>query len=123
MLESKRQAKTDLFNQISEFHQESEEKYFNLMENAPDGIILIDRKGVIQSVNKAFCSLSGFEEKDFVGKFFLKVPTLLLQDLSFFLDAFRRIIKGEFIKPFEFKYRHKNGTVRKAEAHVSLMRN
>jgi PAS domain-containing protein len=64
--------------------KESESKYRNLVESSPDGIISLRKNGRILSVNESFCKLTGFEKSDFIDKFFLKIPTLLTQDLEFF---------------------------------------
>ncbi|HKM60388.1 MAG TPA: PAS domain S-box protein, partial [Candidatus Bathyarchaeia archaeon] len=51
---------------------ESEEKYKNLFENAPDVIVAIDLNGKITSVNKAIVQ-HGFEENEIVGESIFKL--------------------------------------------------
>ncbi len=70
----------------------NEERYRALFEYAADGIVLVDGKGVFLSVNKAFCTLTGYDEKDFIGKFFIKAPTFLAKDFSFYKNIFKKIV-------------------------------
>ena len=51
---------------------ESEEKYKNLFENAPDVIVTIDLNGKITSVNKTITQ-HGFEENEIVGESIFKL--------------------------------------------------
>jgi len=51
---------------------ESEEKYKNLFENAPDVIVTIDLNGKITSVNKAITQ-HGFKENEIVGESIFKL--------------------------------------------------
>ncbi|MEO6230248.1 MAG: PAS domain S-box protein [Ferruginibacter sp.] len=47
---------------------ESEMKYRSLIEQASDGIVISDTKGIILEVNKSVCSLSGYSKEDMLGK-------------------------------------------------------
>ncbi len=46
----------------------SEERYKTLVENLSDGIILLDKGGMILSYNQSFCRLFGFEKEEIEGK-------------------------------------------------------
>jgi len=102
--------------------RESEEKYRNIVELAPDGIATVDLKGVITSCNTAFSKLTGFSKDELVGKHFTKLPTLRAKDLPKYVKMFSPIIKGKISGPIEFVWRHKDGSIRLGEAHASLMR-
>jgi PAS domain S-box-containing protein len=60
--------------------RESEEKYRNLFDLAPDGITTITRTGTITSVNAAFSRLTGFSKEELMGKHFTKIGTLRRRD-------------------------------------------
>jgi len=47
---------------------ESEREYRSLMEQALEGIILLDRRGIIRTVNKSACVISGFAAEEMVGR-------------------------------------------------------
>ena len=44
------------------------ELYRALFQNAPDGIVVVDRKGVIGDVNPAACQMFGYEPADLMGQ-------------------------------------------------------
>ena len=48
--------------------RESEEKWRSLVELAPDGIVTMNMKGVITSINSAFTRLTGYSSEEVVGK-------------------------------------------------------
>lgn len=48
--------------------RESEEKLRNIFEFAADGIITIDERGIIQSVNKAIQRIFQYSESELVGQ-------------------------------------------------------
>ena len=47
--------------------RESEENYRNIVELAPDGIITVNTKGVVNSCNTAFSKLSGYSKDEIIG--------------------------------------------------------
>jgi PAS domain S-box-containing protein len=102
--------------------RESEEKYRNIVELAPDGIITTDMKGVFTSCNSAFLTLTGYEKEEIVGKHFTRLPTIQAMDIPMYINLFKKFIKGGISGPFEFTWIHKNGSKRIGEAYVSLIR-
>ncbi len=55
---------------------ESDEQYKLLFELSPDGIVTLDMKGVITSVNSAFLKLTEFSKEEIVGKHISQLGTL-----------------------------------------------
>lgn len=49
--------------------QESEARYRMLIEESPEGILIIDTEGYILLANPIACSLLGYEESQLIGKF------------------------------------------------------
>lgn len=45
----------------------SEEKYRLLYQNAPIGIVIVDRKGIIQDCNEYLLNLMGYQREEFIG--------------------------------------------------------
>ena len=60
--------------------QESEEKYRNLFENAPDGISLLDSKGYIMDCNLTDQKHIGFDYTEIIGK---HITTFFKEDYKF----------------------------------------
>jgi PAS domain S-box-containing protein len=102
--------------------RESEEKYRNIVELAPDGIITADLKGVVTSCNPAFSKLTGYSEDEIVGKHFTKLPTLRLKDIPRYMKIFNSVIRNKVPKPFQLTWFHKDGTARLGEVHLARMR-
>ncbi len=102
--------------------RESEERYKNIVELAPDGILTVDLKGFVISCNSSFSKISGYSCSDIIGKHFTKLPTLSVQDISKYAKVFKSIIIGKVPKPFEIQWIHKNGSTKWGDIHVSLMK-
>jgi len=102
--------------------RESEEKYRNLVELAPDGIATVNRKGVVTSVNTAFSKLTGFSKDKLVGKHFTKLGTIRARDLPNYLKLISSVFRGKIPPPVESVYLRRDGTQAWAEAHIGLLR-
>lgn len=101
---------------------EIEEKYRNIVELAPDGIMTFDLKGVITSCNTSFLNLTGYSEDEIVNKKFTKLPTLRKSDMPRFTRIFASLLKGNVPKPVEISWIRKDGAVRVGEVLVSIMK-
>jgi two-component system, sporulation sensor kinase A len=51
----------------------SEEQFRSVWENSSEGMRLSNQEGKIVAVNEAFCKLTGFEEKEIIGKYFYEL--------------------------------------------------
>jgi len=102
--------------------KESEEKYRNIVDLAPDGIITVDLKGVITCVNAAFTRLTGYSEKEVVGKHFTGIDALRTEDINYYLKLFDSVADGQTLPPTEFVYLRKDGTERIAEVHFGFLK-
>ncbi|MFP4520617.1 MAG: PAS domain S-box protein [Fibrobacterota bacterium] len=100
----------------------SEQKFRGIIENSPDGFVFINRGGKIVSINNRLCELTGYCKEDIEGKFFLRVPALIKQDLGWYFGIFRRTLKDGHADPLTFRYIHKNGSIRYGEARASILR-
>ena len=99
----------------------SEEKYRNIVELSPDGIITINKTGKILSVNKSFCALTGFSEKDYLGINISKIPTKPKTSLGNIMKLIPKVFKGKDLGTIKFKWTHKNGENRDGEARTKKM--
>jgi len=73
----------------------SEERYRNLVELAPDGIVTLDKKGYVLSVNTAMLEIGGYSNRDFVGKHFSEIPSLFRVDIPEYAKIFTSLISGK----------------------------
>jgi len=102
--------------------KESEEKYREIVELAPDGVLTINLKGVITSCNTAFSNLADISKDNIVGKHFTKLPRVRPRDIPKYIKMFNTLIKKEVPKPLEIEWHRKDGTTRWGEFLVSLMK-
>ena len=107
---------------MEEALRQSQEKYRNIVELAPDGIMTVNTKGFITSINPAFSTLTGYSKDEIVGKHFTKLPTIQMKDILKFVKLSRSFFRGKTIPLVEFVYRRKDGTIAWGEAHPSLMK-
>ena len=101
---------------------ESEEKYRNIVEMSPNGIVTVDLKGRITTCNKAFFDETGYSREEIIGKKFTRLPHLPKRDIQRNLKIFGSLIKGKIPKPLRFDWIQKDGTERTSEAYISLIR-
>jgi two-component system cell cycle sensor histidine kinase/response regulator CckA len=101
---------------------ESRERYRNLIELAPDGIIMSDMDGYVRVVNTAFLSLTGFKKSDIEGKHFTKLPTTVTGDFESHEEIFQKIMVSETMRNATFQFRCKNGSLKWGEADISLIK-
>ncbi len=99
-----------------------EQRWRSLVELAPDGILTLNMKGVVTSVNTSFLELSGFARDEIVGKYALRLGTLRARDLPRYAGILARILKGGVHPPIEFLYRKKDKTTAWAEARVVVVK-
>ena len=92
---------------------ESEQRYRNLVENAPDVIYTLASDGTITSLNPAFEKITGWPRSEWLHKQF--APILHPDDLSRGLEFLQRVLKGEKIVPFELRVLGKSGDYLTAE--------
>ena len=92
---------------------ESEQRYRNLVENAPDVIFTLTSDGTIISLNPAFEKITGYSRSEWLHKQF--APILHPDDLSRGLEFLQRVLKGEKIAPFELRVVRKSGDYLVAE--------
>ena len=89
--------------------RESEEKYRSLVEEAGDGIMVIDEDATISYVNDYLLDLGGYERDDILGKEFMEfVPEKYLAST---LEMFEKALNGEESPAMELDLRRKDGSL------------
>ena len=100
------QAKAE-WGQAEKLLRTSEENYRQLVELSPNGIVTINLKGIVLSVNRSFTDLTGFAENEFVGGHITKMPTKPKVFSSTVARIFSDIVKEKKIGIVEFEWQHK----------------
>ncbi|MHA1380956.1 MAG: PAS domain-containing sensor histidine kinase [Candidatus Helarchaeota archaeon] len=98
--------------------QESEEKYSALVEQAQEGVIII-QYGVLKFANKAVCEISGYSKEDIMDKPFLKLS--ILENVYTINPDDEYHIKEDFYPIYESKLECKDGTIKDLEIIVNII--
>lgn len=85
------------------------EKYKNYFEQVPEGIIFVNHKGIITSVNQALQNLSGFRSDLFIGFKLTRIPFLNPIDIPRFQALVDSIYDGLHPVSFEFEWTNAAG--------------
>ena len=105
-----------------ELSRESEEKYRDTVELAPDGIVIVSLEGVVTSCNTAFATMMGFSREEIIGHHFTSLPSMHEENIPEYLELFTSLIQEETLKPFEISWLCQGETPRFGEVHFSLMK-
>ncbi len=85
------------------------EKYWSIIANMNLGLIEVDNQDVIQLVNQSFCAMSGYSEKELLGK--KAVEMLKVQEKTIILDKGKDRLKGKS-DSYEIQVKTKNNELR-----------
>ena len=95
----------------------SEERYRSLIELAPEGIMTLNLKGEVTSINTAYARLTGYSENEIVGQHFTKLGTAMsLKDMPKYIKMFTSMLRGKAPPLVEFDFKRKDGTLGRGEA-------
>jgi len=99
----------------------SEERFRNAFANAATGMALTNLGGHFLEVNRAFCQITGYTERELVARDFPSITHP--DDLPRNVDLMRQILAGEIPSYIiEKRYIHKRGGVVWVRISVSLLR-
>lgn len=102
---------------LEEELRKSEERYRSLIELAPEGIMTLNLKGEVTSINTAYMKLTGYSENEILGKHFTKLGTAVsLKDMPKYFKMFTAMLRGKTPPLVEFDYKRKDGTLCRGEA-------
>jgi PAS domain S-box-containing protein len=90
--------------------KESEEKFRHLFESSPYSIILVDTKGKISDCNLSTERIFGVTKERITGRNYMDLHIQPKEHMSFFVERYKRLFKGELPEPMEFKVAKVDGT-------------
>jgi PAS domain S-box-containing protein len=91
------------------------------IELAPVGIVNMNMKGVVTSVNATLLEATGYSEHEIVGKHFAKLKLFCAQDVPRFTKLYGLLISKRAPRKIQYAFIHKDGSLRQCEAFVSLL--
>ena len=101
---------------------ESEKRYRSIFYGFPEGIMTVDNRGFVTSINDAGLKLFGAPREYFIGKHFTKLKIVDTREIPKYLGVFYQILKGDVTKPFVVRVNNfQTGEKRIAEVYTSLL--
>ena len=88
---------------------ENEQRLRTIIDTSPDAIVWLDTTGKITLVNRKGFEITGFSEKDIIGKNFMDVEVLAQESKKKVLEAFTKRLEGTNTPLYEVKIVTKNG--------------
>ncbi len=110
------------FKRAQESSRESEEELEAIFNNVMDGIALVDMTGKIAKVNRRIMEVSGYTEKELVGKRFTLLKMATAKSMAKMIAAFTKTIAGQHVPPYEVEGYMQSGEKRIGEMYGSLLR-
>jgi len=101
----------DITNRIKseDVIKKSEEKYRSLFENANEGLLSIDLKGNITSVNPYILEMIGMPANKLVGKNVTSIVPRFGMKTSEIIQSLKKLIKNKKIEPAEWTLKNSKG--------------
>jgi PAS domain S-box-containing protein len=88
--------------------QKREEDLRDVLENAVEGIHLVGPDGVIQWANNSELELLGYRPEEYIGRSIVDFHV----DRDLIQDLLRRLARGETVRNYAARLRHKDGSIR-----------
>ncbi len=95
--------------------QATQRKYQELIQLAPDGIILVDTRGIIEMANSAFLRMTGLKTSEAIGLHFKDFSGFDKNDKADYGNVFGQILRGGKSKPIEMKFKAGSGEIKFVE--------
>jgi diguanylate cyclase (GGDEF)-like protein/PAS domain S-box-containing protein len=102
--------------------EESEEKYRDLIEALPLGVIELDREGIIESVNQSALDILGCSRADLLKKHFTAVDAIEEGNLRSYFKLFDYAVNGERKIPAEIVFTGADGNETYVETSYNLVK-
>lgn len=96
-------------NRLNERLRESEERYYDLYENAPDMYHTINKKGIIIECNKTESEMLGYPKEELIGKSVFDIQTEESRKTG--KKAMGKLFRSGEIKGLELQFVKKSGDV------------
>ncbi|MBC8389366.1 MAG: PAS domain S-box protein, partial [Actinobacteria bacterium] len=100
----------------------SEKRYSSLIKAAPDGIITVNTKGIITTINPAFIRLTGSTKKEIIGKHLSMLPAIQKTDALKYVKIFQSILRDKQPLKTEFYFKKTDGDTSLVEVRAGLIK-
>jgi diguanylate cyclase (GGDEF)-like protein/PAS domain S-box-containing protein len=114
-----KQAKNERAKEIGE---RPEEHLRKIIDGVKDGIVILDLKGTVTTINKRVTEVAGYTEKDIIGKRLTRLKMFPPKSIATMFTAFTHVVSGQQPSPYEVEVHTKTGEKLVIEIHGSLLR-
>jgi PAS domain S-box-containing protein len=101
--------------------QESEEELEAIFNDVRDGIALVNMTGKIVKINKRITEVTGYTERDLIGKRFTHLKMATAKSMAKMISAFVKTAAGQEVPRYEVEGYTKTGEKRIGEIYGSLL--
>ncbi|MEM5812542.1 MAG: PAS domain S-box protein [Candidatus Aenigmatarchaeota archaeon] len=98
-----------------------QDKFHELLNNMPDAIAIIDRKGTLFEANEAAERLTGYRKKELLGKNIFDTQIFDRHTKMLVLEKMSLRLSGKKVSPYEIEIRRKDGKSIPIELNASLI--
>jgi len=102
--------------------KESEEKYKQFFDSAPDFTIQIGMDGIIYDANELAAENLGKPKDELIGTHFAKIGMLFPEDIPIHVNKFMQLLKGEKVEHYETRIKGKNGEIRWGDTYPLILK-
>jgi diguanylate cyclase (GGDEF)-like protein/PAS domain S-box-containing protein len=102
--------------------RESKEELEAIFNDVRDGIVLVNMTGKILKINKRIAEVTGYTEKELVGKRFSLLKMATAKSMAEMISAFTKTVAGRQVPRYEVEGYTKTGEKRIGEIDGSLLR-
>jgi PAS domain S-box-containing protein len=102
--------------------KESEERYRDLVELAPDGILTLNTQGYVTSFNTSALEKTGYIQKEILGKHFSTLKFVKKEDIPAYKTLFNAVLRGEAPETMETTLFDRDGKPYTAEMRMKLLK-
>ncbi len=118
-LEHIKNTNSDLSASVNERNIVGEHKFREIFENAPDGILHLDKKGYILDCNPAYCKMLDFSKEELIGSHVTE--SLVKEQRPLFKENHPTLIKKGKLLLEEINLTKKNGEIIKVRRHANAI--
>lgn len=93
--------------EVEKLLEESRQQYKSLFEYSPDIVYMFDLEGLVTNVNAQFEVITGYTQKEMIGKHFTYVLPEHIHSAA--IKYLSKVISDKIPQMFELKIEHKNG--------------
>jgi PAS domain S-box-containing protein len=106
-------------NRVEEALRHSQEELKAIFDDARDGIAVLNTQGRVVKVNRRILDIGGYSEQEIVGQRADSLGIVTDERVEELVSAFRRLMEGEDVHPFEVDLTTKSGRRIDVEVHWS----